>query len=261
MLSLNNDFIGYHPQEHIASFSGSDTSTVYERNLKTKPEDWYYRTNKISYIRNSNGHRCKTIEDIDLDNYILTVGCSHTEGIGLHLEDTYPYLLSKKLNCDYYNLGMGGTGIDILNYNLVIWFSKIKKPPKLLIVQWPNHVRVTLENYPKFEGIEPTPYTSHGIWTRLPFPGISDFLVSGDKINFFKTTRTLTKNVIHNIANCPILEISTGNDIFSDNNIVLKQVDFARDHSTTQLHGHMGIESQKINTEMLYKEAIKLINT
>ena len=72
-------------------------------------------------------------EDIDLDNYILVIGCSQTEGIGLKIEDTYPYLLSKNLNCDYYNLGICGTGIDVLNYNLVTWFTKIKKPPKLLI--------------------------------------------------------------------------------------------------------------------------------
>ena len=142
MLSLNDDFLGYHALEHNVLFSGSDTLEIYENNLKTKPIDWYYRTNQISYVRNKNGHRCKNIEDIDLNNYILTIGCSHTEGIGLKLEDTYPYLLSQMMNCDYYNLGIGGIGIDILNYNLVTWFSKIKNPPKLLVVQWPHRARI-----------------------------------------------------------------------------------------------------------------------
>ena len=100
MLSLNNDFLGYHPKEHNVRFSGTDTSKIFLENLKTQSNDWYYRSNIISYDRNSNGHRCKNIDEIDLNNYILFIGCSHTEGIGLKLEDTYPYLLSNKLECD-----------------------------------------------------------------------------------------------------------------------------------------------------------------
>ena len=256
MLTINNDFFGYHPKEHNVEFSGSDSLETYEDNLKTKPDDWYYRTNQISYVRNKNGHRCKNIEDIDLDNYILNIGCSHAEGIGLKLEDTYPYLLSQKMNCDYYNLGIGGTGIDVLNYNLVTWFAKIKNPPKLLVVQWPNRVRMVLENYPKHK-IE---YTQHGIWSSF-FEGIEEFLVLGEQINFFKTTKTLTKNIIHTIATCPIIEVSTSFDGFSDVDLMLVQKDYARDHNKDQLRGHLGVESQKINTEMLYKEAIRLINT
>ena len=58
MLSLNNDFLGYHPCEHNVSFSGSDTKELFEHNLKTQTNDWYYRTDQISYVRNNIGHRC-----------------------------------------------------------------------------------------------------------------------------------------------------------------------------------------------------------
>jgi hypothetical protein len=250
MLSLNNDFLGYHPLEHNVMFSGSDTVEIYENNLKTKPIDWYYRTNQISYVRNNNGHRCKNIEDIDLDNYILTIGCSHTEGIGLKLEDTYPYMLSQKMNCDYYNLGIGGIGIDILNYNLVTWFSKIKKLPKLLVVQWPHISRITLENYPKLNS-DTTPYIPHGTWSS-DHKELGAFLVLGDKINFFNTGRNLTKRLIHNVADCPIIELSTSYDNFDQVDLRLTQVDYARDHSNKQVYGHMGVESQKINTESIF---------
>ena len=53
-------------------------------------------------------------QEIILNNYILFTGCSHTKGVGLALEDTYPYLLAQKLNCDYYNLALGGTGQDVM---------------------------------------------------------------------------------------------------------------------------------------------------
>ena len=248
MLSINNDFLGYHTTEHNVLFSGSDTEELYNQHLESKPNDWYYRTNEVSYVRNNNGHRCKNIEDIDLDNYILTIGCSHAEGIGLKLEDTYPYLLSQQMNCDYYNLGIGGTGIDVLNYNLVTWFAKIKKPPKLLVVQWPNHVRMVLENYPKYE----IGYTPHGIWSSY-FKDIGEFLVLGEQINFFKTTKTLTKNIIHTIATCPIIEVGIPHNRFSDVDIILTQLDYARDHNKKQVHGHMGVESHKINTDAIIK--------
>jgi len=255
VLSINNDFLGYHITEHNVLFSGSDSEQLYKQHLESKPNDWYYRINEISYVRNNNGHRCKNIEDIDLDNYILVIGCSQTEGIGLKIEDTYPYLLSKNLNCDYYNLGICGTGIDVLNYNLVTWFTKIKKPPKLLIVQWPNQVRMTLLNYPKHR-IE---YSPHGIWSSH-YKDIEEFLVLGEQINFFKTTKTLTKNIIRNIATCPIIEVSTSFDGSSDVDIILTQVDYARDHNKKQVYGHLGVESHKINTETLYEKAITLMD-
>ena len=254
MLLLNNDFIGYEPLEHNVLFSGSDTEELYNQNLKSKSIDWYYRTNQISYVRNKNGHRCKNIEDIDLDNYILFTGCSHAEGIGLKLEDTYAYLLSQKMNCDYYNLGLGGTGIDVLNYNLVTWFAKIKKPPKLLVVQWPNHVRVTLENYPKVN-IDPIPYVQHGIWSTDKKLG--EFLVLGDRINFFSTVRSLTKKIIHNIANCPIIEVNISYDNYAEVDLKLIQIDYSREYNSRQTHGHMGVESQKINTELIYQKIKK----
>jgi hypothetical protein len=256
VLSINNDFLGYHTAKHNELFSGSDSEQLYKQNLQSKPNDWYYRTNEISYVRNNNGHRCKNIEDIDLDNYILIIGCSQTEGIGLKIEDTYPYLLSKKLNCDYYNLGICATGIDVLNYNLVTWFAKIKKPPKLLVVQWPNQVRMTLINYPKYKTFE---YTPHGIWSSY-VKDIGEFLVLGEQINFFKTTKTLTKNIIRNIATCPIIEVSTSYDGSSDVDIILTQVDCARDYNKNQVHGHLGVESNKINTEILYEKAITLLD-
>lgn len=259
MLTINNDFLGYPTTEHNVLFSGSDSEQLYKQNLESKPNDWYYRTNEISYVRNNNGHRCKNIEDIDLDNYILTIGCSQTEGIGLKIEDTYPYILSKNLNCDYYNLGICGTGIDVLNYNLVTWFSKVKKSPKLLIVQWPNQVRMTLINYLINYPKNRIGYSTHGIWSSYS-KDIGEFLVLGEQINFFKTTKTLTKNIIRNIATCPIIEVSTSYDGSSDVDIILTQVDYARDYNKAQVHGHLGVESHKINTKILYEKAIMLMD-
>lgn len=280
MLSFNNDFLGYHPKEHNVEFSGTDTAELFEKNLKLQPEDWYYRTNKIYYDRNSNGHRCKEINDIDLDNYILYTGCSNTEGIGLALNNTYAYLLSNWLKMDYYNLAIGGTGIDVVNYNLNMWFSKVKKPPKLLILQWPHYNRFTAKNFQNLGKHIPEPWDGHGFWSTLNtnnknHKDIGNFLISGEDIGYFKSLKILTRNLAHNITSCPIIELTNAADASYDdvtgivdalkqNEYKLRKIDDARDirpkDPKLRVFGHSGIKSEQVNAAFLYTIANKLLN-
>ena len=73
MMQFNENFIGYQPNVTV-KFSGGDQELFYEQNLIDQPDDWYYRSTDITYEYNSLGHRCKNIEDIDLDNYLLFSG-------------------------------------------------------------------------------------------------------------------------------------------------------------------------------------------
>ena len=131
MYKINDHgFIGYIPGIYKWK-TIMDTEENFKKNILTHPELNYYVTNILTYSFNNYGHRCKNVEDVDLDNYILFVGCSYTEGMGLYLEDGFPYILSQKLNCDYYNLGLAGSGIDIQLHNLTTWLLKYNKP-KLL---------------------------------------------------------------------------------------------------------------------------------
>ena len=249
MLLLNNDFIGYEPLEHNVLFSGSDTEELYNQNLKSKSNDWYYRTNQIKYIRNSNGHRCREIKDIDLTNYILYAGCSHTEGIGLELEKTYPYLLSKSLNCDYYNLGVGGSGIDVLLHNLIVWFGSVKQKPKLVVIQWSYWAR-----YARFTK-EPTNESLHNT-TISTVGGINDpTLMEGEGVHYFKTIEHLARIKIKHIIDVPIFNIGLSNypSFTTDDFFIFDELDNARDL-------HFGIESHKNIASKLYNEMHK-INT
>jgi len=261
MLSINNGFLGHHSNYHNVNFHGSDSEEVFKHNLKIQPADWYYRTHEITYVRNSNGHRCKEIKDINLDNYILFAGCSHTEGVGLELEKTYSHLLSQKMNCDYYNLAVGGTGIDVLHHNIVTWFAKVKQPPKLLIVQWQVQGRVTVKNFSN----DPKLWYTYGVWTARENKDVGNFLSYGNAINFFKSRQVLAKTIIHTVANCPIIELNINflgdNKQSIEGELTLEQIDFARDIPVSATKGHLGIKSELKNADMLYKEAVKLINT
>jgi len=220
ILSIKDGFLGlpsdYSLYQKNEFYSGHDSKELYEKNLKDKPIDWYYRDKQITYLYNNLGHRCKKISDINLDNYLLFVGCSHTEGVGNMLEDTYPYIVSKRLDCDYYNLSVGGTGLDTMMHNLNIWMNRIKSKPKYIIWQWPEYTR--------FLSYDKTDIKFHGMWESDT--NIKNFILAGDMVNYFNARMKLVDVLLEYIPN--VLEI----DFFEkrkNNNIFFEKLDLARD--------------------------------
>lgn len=228
MYSLDK-FIGYKVEERFVYFSGMHSLENYEKNLLSQEKDWYYSDKTITYERNELGHRSKPINQLDLDNYLLFTGCSYTEGIANLLEDTYPYLVSQKNNIDYYNLGLGGTGIDAMFFNLVQWISHIPKKPKALIVQWPNLARflsfhrsyfdeaITNKAGGNFEEVyramrhKEIILDSQGIWSRLD--DVERFLVLGESpnVNYFSSRRYLINVMIRSLfKDITVINISLG---------------------------------------------------
>ena len=92
-MELYNNLLGWSQAGSTTDRCANDTPENLKKNLSKQPADWYYQDKEIYYKWNSTGHRCKEISDIDLSNYILTIGCSHTVGVGLELEKSYPYVL------------------------------------------------------------------------------------------------------------------------------------------------------------------------
>jgi len=250
-LIYTDDFIGF-PKNKNISFSHSDNEINFKASLRTKPMDWYYRDNPITYIRNSLGHRCKDIKDIDFNNYFLTTGCSNTEGIGLHLEDTYPYVLSKKLNCDYYNLGLGGTGIDILFYNLITWLCKVKQKPKFVVLQNPDYTRFSLKEGSTIG--KGGPWIADNSNLSLADQSKLKFFVLGDEIKYFEHQYEMKKKMIKNIIDVPVIDvyfpgiISTERFQLEHVLFLNKIIDKARDNS------HSGrLTNKEISSQILDK--------
>jgi hypothetical protein len=158
-----DDFIGADSINSTKDYSGSDHEIKFNENLKVQPDTWYYRDTKITYTHNNVGHRCRNPDELNFENYVLFTGCSHTYGVGLELEKSYTYLLSEKLNCDYYNLAQGGTGLDIMFYNLNIWLDRYPKP-KHVFVQWTDPTRF-LGDRGHDEKIGILGYTPEGHWS------------------------------------------------------------------------------------------------
>lgn len=186
MRKFNGDFIGYVTNTSL-KFSGSDHEDRFNKHLKTQPKDWYYRNVDITYDYNEYGHRCKNVSEIDLDNYILFCGCSHTEGTGLELEKTFPYLVSNTLGMDYYNLSLGGSGIDVMTYNLVAWSNIVKKPPKAVVIVWTYETR--------FLSIHDDDNVAlHQV--AGPYTDSSRFMALGQQTGYFASKKELSKRMV-----------------------------------------------------------------
>jgi len=236
MLRLNNGFIGYTPNSTYR-FIGGDKDTLYSRNLKTKPADWYYRDRPITYVNNSFGHRSPDVKDIDLNNYILFVGCSHTEGVGNYLEDTYAHMVSKEANIDYYNLSIGGSGIDTMLHNLSVWLTTVNSSPKHIIWQWTDPVRyVTV--------MSDDLVITHGMWEDTK--EVQDFVIAGDTNGFFKSRNILASNYLHqlktNVIEVTHIEKNSPDKIFC----------YAKDHARD--NQHYGVLSNKHLAEMILQK-------
>ena len=89
----------------------------------------------IDYIYNSLGYRThETVKE-----HIVVCGCSHTEGVGLHYQDTWVCQLETQLDTQVVNIALAGSSADFVSQNLAQWCTKFT--PLAVIAQWPNVFR------------------------------------------------------------------------------------------------------------------------
>lgn len=241
---IYENFLGEDHCSSIKNFVGGDTEEIYLKNLKQQPKDWYYNNKKIEYNFNECGHRCKSIKEIDFDNYFLVAGCSHSQGVGLELEKTFPWLLANQLDCDYYNLSISASGIDVVEHNLLIWLSKFEKLPKFLLIQWPSMTRYACKSLDT-NNIRPS-----GPWFEEE--NNLKFLLLGDDAGLFLARKKLASQLIENTYDIPIINLEySSNDGYLNNSVYFNRHDYARDLS------HLGITSNKLITDSLL-EVLKI---
>lgn len=117
----------------------TDTKERYDQNLATKRyllEKFGWVGKEIKYKFNSLGFRS---EEFDQEDQAVFLGCSFTVGVGLPVEDTWAYHISKNLNLKCYNLGIGGGSMD-LAFRLSYFLLKEIKP-KIVFLLCPSEFR------------------------------------------------------------------------------------------------------------------------
>jgi len=244
-MMMFDDLIGQDAAGTTQKFYGGDEYQNFQNNLTKMPVDWYYRSADIKYIYNKLGHRCKEIDEINLDNYILFIGCSHTEGIGLELERSFPHLVSQTLGMDYYNLGIAASGIDVLEYNILTWHYKFQKLPKLVVIQWPDPSRFITKS------IDTEHILPHGSWSKQE--NVKKFIASADTTGFLNARRHISVKLVENIVSSPLIKLSFNNIVQYDNDsLFIRRKDLARD-----LH-HCGIKSHEEISKTIIDEYMRL---
>ena len=124
---------------------GSDKEEFYKKNSKVF-SNWRWKDINIEYKFNWLGYRTKEIPELDKD-FLLTFGCSFTEGIGIPNFMTWPNKLAGLLNLDVYNAGKGGSGLDICYYNALLWKQNKLPLPKQVVIQLPEPERKSWGTY------------------------------------------------------------------------------------------------------------------
>lgn len=238
-MKIYNGFIGADDSNVILNFLGSDNLETYEKKV-AEVKDWYYKDKEITYSLNEYGHRCKSIKEIDLDNYILFLGCSNTEGIGVELEKSFPYLVSQSMNCDYYNLAVEGTGIDVLEHNLVNWFYTVKQKPKYVVLQYPGYTRFVA----KFPGY--SSFLLSGTWSEDEYS--KRFIASADILGYFQARSKICSSLINHIVDVPKIKINFGGIKEYEFGLTVSRVDWARDFI------HAGIKSNEKIAQLITEQ-------
>jgi|AntAceMinimDraft_13_1070369.scaffolds.fasta_scaffold01235_12 hypothetical protein len=130
----------YHPETPllVAAHDCNQTNSIYSTdtfNHQRKYPRW-----PITYNFNSLGYRTKEINQLD-NNFLLTFGCSYTEGVGLRTDQIWTDHISKYLSLDLYNAAKQASGPDIPSFNTLLWNTNNAPTPKIVIVQWPQKTR------------------------------------------------------------------------------------------------------------------------
>jgi len=121
------------PGGFTLDFFPTNSKELFEQNLKTQPENWYYRTHEVKYTLNSLGYRTKEFDEIDWKESIVMFGCSHVFGTGVTDEHTIPYFLEQLSGVPVINMGIAGSSIQTVLHNSIILNDSKYPAPKAVV--------------------------------------------------------------------------------------------------------------------------------
>src|SRR6056300_1672226 len=132
-----------HYQNHTHEFQFGGEEEAFNKNRSSPSMDPRYLKTPLLYTNNSLGYRTKEFESFKDNEFILVFGCSYSEGVGLYEEDIWHNHVAMMTGLPIMNMGLGGTGADIISLNSTLYVHNIDKlpKPKAVIFQWPGRGR------------------------------------------------------------------------------------------------------------------------
>lgn len=121
-------------------YAGSDTKELFETNLKTQDDNWFYRTNPVNYSVNSSGYRTKEFKTINWADSIVVFGCSVVFGTGVDDQHTIPAMIEQQSGIPTINMGIGGSSIMSSFHNSII-LNQRYPAPRAIVHLWTDYSR------------------------------------------------------------------------------------------------------------------------
>ena len=207
----------YHHAKKTLHWLPADTEDKYQNNLTTQYQklldnNWIDRP--FTYQFNSHGFRCS---EFTTDPSIMFLGCSHTCGIGLPIENTWAYIVSKQLNLNMINLGIGGSGPDTAFKLANHYIPQLR--PKTVVYLEPESSRFYLlrGDYTIFEF---SPNNSHDAFNDF----YNSWIINDENLTLNSLKHKLAIEAICNKNNIKLITIDS-----SLVDSVLEVPDYARD--------------------------------
>lgn len=238
-------------------FIETDSAIIWDEHLQRKYYNshkysiQYYIKNPVKYKLNNCGFR--TPDDFNSeDEGNVFLGCSHTFGIGHHLENTWSYKLNQTIGGKFWNLGIGGTGVAT-HFRLLLGFYKELKIKNIF------HFA---PKYPRYEFIEngmPQNYIINDYkksWESKFGNLMVDSLLTDEQCEFNWMSYTYAiKGLAKEIGcNYYLIEGDAGWHGQDDNSLV------ARDllHHTTKVQHSIYLDFLKIYDNDLYEKYVNI---
>jgi hypothetical protein len=219
-----NNFIPIDSFDRVGDWSGSDTRELYRKNLKTQPQDWYYRINPVKYTNNSKGYRTAEFDKIKWAESIVIFGCSNVYGVGVDDPHTLSQQLENILQIPVINLGQGGTSINFNLHNSVM-LADGYPTPKAVIMGWPSYDRCVsynrtgVDNYGSWN-FEKNNYMD--LWTKDKYNPRANAVMAQKIFQLIWKNRTATYEYSFDSGTAELLG-------FDRTFEKIKNIDFARD--------------------------------
>jgi hypothetical protein len=121
----------------------TDSADMYQNNVESSLVYMKYHNQfekRFTYKFNSHGFRSEEFDPC-VPN-VMSLGCSHTVGIGNPYESTWAYKISAALKLKNYNLAIGGSSSDTAFRLAYTWIDNLK--PNIVIFLSPDRSRFEL---------------------------------------------------------------------------------------------------------------------
>jgi hypothetical protein len=165
-----------------------------DRKNKTFTTSGSDNSNQNKYTYNKLGFRG---DSIPLSGKkLMAVGCSHTEGIGVNDDETWPYYLSRLLNFSHINFGFTGRSNDYIARCVLSFVEEINPDLICIMYSYPER-REYYTNSGGIESYHPNPW-GWFLENEKEFKSITN--ISNDNNNFINWYKNhlLIKNYLQN---------------------------------------------------------------